>query len=203
MAAYRHGNYPPRNLLRFFLCNRPYLHGPTGYSCHSRTGTRIVRSYLQWIGYADWGPGRRLGLQFLPWFDGGLKPIRLAGVLEFPRSAGFCRHVDLFIIDINLILITFNVIINTSFIIFVRLLKMVIVPLIFCSIVTGISGITDGKSLGRIGLKTIFYYLLTSLCAILIGLTLTNIIQPGVGLEYTSSSPVSYTHLTLPTNREV
>ena len=45
--------------------------------------------------------------------------------------------------------------------IFVRLLKMVIVPLIFCSIITGVSGITDGKSLGRIGLKTIFYYFIT------------------------------------------
>ncbi|SVB59036.1 uncharacterized protein METZ01_LOCUS211890 [marine metagenome] len=67
--------------------------------------------------------------------------------------------------------------------IFIRLLKMVIVPLIFTSIVTGVSGIGGGKNLGRIGMKTFFYYLTTSLCAILIGLTLTNIIQPGDGVN--------------------
>ncbi|SVA63321.1 uncharacterized protein METZ01_LOCUS116175, partial [marine metagenome] len=67
--------------------------------------------------------------------------------------------------------------------VFIRLLKMVIVPLIFTSIVTGVSGIGGGKNLGRIGMKTFFYYLTTSLCAILIGLTLTNIIQPGVGVN--------------------
>jgi len=67
--------------------------------------------------------------------------------------------------------------------IFVRLLKMVIVPLIFTSIVTGVSGIGGGKSLGRMGIKTFFYYLTTSLFAILIGLTLTNIIQPGTGVN--------------------
>ncbi len=65
--------------------------------------------------------------------------------------------------------------------IFVRLLKMVIVPLIFASIVTGVSGISDGKSLGRLGGKTLLYYMFTSLFAILIGLTLTNLIQPGIG----------------------
>ena len=67
--------------------------------------------------------------------------------------------------------------------IFIRLLKMVIVPLIFTSIVTGVSGIGGGKNLGRIGIKTFLYYLTTSLCAILIGLTLTNIIQPGDGVN--------------------
>ncbi len=67
--------------------------------------------------------------------------------------------------------------------IFIRLLKMVIVPLIFTSIVTGVSGIGGGKSLGRIGIKTFIYYLTTSLCAILIGLTLTNLIQPGDGVN--------------------
>ena len=68
-------------------------------------------------------------------------------------------------------------------VIFVRLLKMVIVPLIFTSIVTGVSGIGGGKSLGRIGTKTFLYYLTTSLFAIIIGLTLTNLIQPGNGVN--------------------
>ena len=65
---------------------------------------------------------------------------------------------------------------------FMRLLKMVIVPLIFFSITSGVAGIGENKSLGRLGAKTFGYYLLTSMLAILIGLTLTNIIQPGVGV---------------------
>ncbi|MBT4716332.1 MAG: dicarboxylate/amino acid:cation symporter, partial [Candidatus Marinimicrobia bacterium] len=66
---------------------------------------------------------------------------------------------------------------------FMRLLKMVIVPLIFFSITSGVAGIGENKSLGRLGAKTFGYYFLTSMLAILIGLTLTNIIQPGVGVD--------------------
>ena len=65
--------------------------------------------------------------------------------------------------------------------IFVRLLKMIIVPLIFTSIIIGISSIKDQSKIGRLGLKTFIYYMCTSLFAILIGLTLANVIQPGVG----------------------
>jgi len=79
--------------------------------------------------------------------------------------------------------------------IFIRLLKMVIVPLIFTSIVTGVSGIGGGKNLGRIGMKTFFYYLTTSLCAILIGLTLTNIIQPGDGVNLGSQGAFDHSKL--------
>ena len=83
-------------------------------------------------------------------------------------------------------------------IIFVRLLKMVIVPLIFTSIVTGVSGIGGGKRLGRIGMKTFFYYLLTSLFAILIGLTLANVIQPGVGANLGVLDSFDYSKLQKP-----
>ncbi|MDP8228563.1 MAG: dicarboxylate/amino acid:cation symporter [Candidatus Electryoneaceae bacterium] len=72
--------------------------------------------------------------------------------------------------------------------IFIRLLRMVIVPLIFSSIVTGVSGISDGKSLGRLGGKTFLYYMMTSLFAILIGLMLTNIIRPGDGVSLPTAS---------------
>ena len=65
--------------------------------------------------------------------------------------------------------------------IFIRLLKMVIVPLIFTSIIIGVSSIKDQSKIGRLGFKTFIYYMCTSLFAILIGLTLANIIQPGVG----------------------
>ena len=83
-------------------------------------------------------------------------------------------------------------------VIFVRLLKMVIVPLIFTSIVTGVAGIGGGKSLGRVGMKTFFYYLLTSLFAILIGLTLTNIIQPGIGVNLGTQGSFDYAKLQKP-----
>lgn len=65
--------------------------------------------------------------------------------------------------------------------IFIRLLKMVIVPLVFMSIVSGVSSVGSGKSIGRLGGKTLLYYLSTSIFAILIGLFFANLIQPGVG----------------------
>ena len=51
--------------------------------------------------------------------------------------------------------------------IFVRLLKMIIVPLIFTSIITGVSGIGDGAKLGRLGIKTLLYYITTSLLSLI------------------------------------
>ncbi len=68
--------------------------------------------------------------------------------------------------------------------IFLRLLRMIIVPLIFFSIVSGVLSIGGGGGLGRIGLKTVCYYLSTSLLAILTGLALVNIVRPGIGAEF-------------------
>ena len=65
--------------------------------------------------------------------------------------------------------------------IFVRLLKMVMVPLIFTSIILGVSSIGSGKKIGRIGIKTFIYYLCTSLFAIINGLILSNLFKPGIG----------------------
>lgn len=67
--------------------------------------------------------------------------------------------------------------------IFLSLLKMLIVPLVFASIITGAASIGDPKVLGRIGIKTITLYLLTTVVAIIIGLVLGNFIQPGIGLS--------------------
>ena len=68
-------------------------------------------------------------------------------------------------------------------VIFVRLLKMLIVPLVFISVVLGITNVGSGKRLGRLGFKTLTYYLCTSLFAIVIGLTLANVIEPGSGID--------------------
>jgi Na+/H+-dicarboxylate symporter len=65
--------------------------------------------------------------------------------------------------------------------IFLRGLRMIIVPLIVSSIISGVTSIGTAESLGRLGLKTGLYYISTSLLAILTGLTLVNLIEPGVG----------------------
>jgi Na+/H+-dicarboxylate symporter len=63
---------------------------------------------------------------------------------------------------------------------FMLALKMIIVPLIFSSVVVGIAGLGNTHGFGRLGLKTVGYYALTSLFAILIGLSLVNLMQPGL-----------------------
>ncbi|MFV2058980.1 MAG: dicarboxylate/amino acid:cation symporter [Thiohalomonadales bacterium] len=63
---------------------------------------------------------------------------------------------------------------------FLNALKMLIVPLIVSSIIVGVAGIGGDDSLGRLGGKTLGYYLMTSLLAILIGLFVVNIISPGI-----------------------
>lgn len=67
--------------------------------------------------------------------------------------------------------------------IFLRLLKMIIVPLIVSSITAGVLGVGDTRNLGRLGGKTILYYVTTSAFAIILGLILVNIFRPGEGLE--------------------
>ncbi len=67
--------------------------------------------------------------------------------------------------------------------IFLRILRMIIVPLVFSTIVSGVAGIGNADNLGRLGLKTMAFYLITSLIAILTGLALVNLIQPGVGAD--------------------
>lgn len=82
--------------------------------------------------------------------------------------------------------------------IFMRLLRMVIVPLIFFSIVAGVAGIGDAKSLGRLGAKTLLYYGTTSLLAIMVGLSLTNLIRPGDGLEASADVAIEPSDLETP-----
>lgn len=66
---------------------------------------------------------------------------------------------------------------------FLRLIKMIIVPLVFSTLVIGAASVGDVKKLGRMGGKTIIYYLGTTAFAIGIGLLLANTIVPGAGLE--------------------
>ena len=68
---------------------------------------------------------------------------------------------------------------------FIRLITMVVVPLVFASLAVGTASLGSIKRLGRIGVKTISYYILTTALAVTIGLLLANAIQPGSGLNET------------------
>lgn len=66
---------------------------------------------------------------------------------------------------------------------FVNTIKMLIVPLVFCSIIVGITSMQDTSKMGRIGFKAVMFYLISTAVAISIGLLLGNLLQPGAGLE--------------------
>ncbi len=67
--------------------------------------------------------------------------------------------------------------------VFLRLLRMAIMPLIITSIISGVVSVGSATGLGRLGIKTFSYYILSSLLAIFTGLVLVNIFKPGVGAE--------------------
>ena len=67
--------------------------------------------------------------------------------------------------------------------VFLRALKMIIIPLILSSIISGVTNIGNAENLGRLGAKTIIYYIMTSTIAIITGLILVNIIKPGVNAD--------------------
>ncbi len=66
-------------------------------------------------------------------------------------------------------------------VIFLRMVKMIIAPLLFATLVVGIAGHGDIKSLGKIGIKTVIYFEVVTTLALIIGLTMANIFKPGMG----------------------
>ena len=67
--------------------------------------------------------------------------------------------------------------------IFIKTLKLLVVPLVFVSLVCGASSLAGGNNMGRIGLKTVALYLMTTAIAITLALTVANIINPGLGIN--------------------
>jgi proton glutamate symport protein len=65
---------------------------------------------------------------------------------------------------------------------FLRMIRMIVTPLLFSTVVVGIAGSGDLRSLGRVGLKAIVYFEVATTIALLIGLVLVNVFEPGVGL---------------------
>ena len=80
---------------------------------------------------------------------------------------------------------------------FIKLLKMIIVPLVLTSIVTGVASVGAGAGLGRLFGKTLGYYILTSFLAVMVGLLMVNTIQPGVGADLVSSETREMPDLTV------
>ena len=66
---------------------------------------------------------------------------------------------------------------------FIKLIKMVIAPLIFCVVVTGIAKVGDLKSVGRIGIKALIYFEVVTTFALLFGLVVGNLVKPGAGFD--------------------
>ena len=66
---------------------------------------------------------------------------------------------------------------------FVKLIKMVIAPIIFCTVVSGIAHISDARKVGRVGVKALVYFEIVSTFALIIGLLVANIVQPGAGFS--------------------
>jgi aerobic C4-dicarboxylate transport protein len=66
---------------------------------------------------------------------------------------------------------------------FIKLIKMMIVPIIFCTIVSGIAGMEDMKTAGRVGLKALIYFEVLTTISLILGLAIVNLVQPGHGMH--------------------
>ncbi|EFB5123764.1 cation:dicarboxylase symporter family transporter, partial [Escherichia coli] len=66
---------------------------------------------------------------------------------------------------------------------FVKLIKMIIAPVIFCTVVTGIAGMESMKAVGRTGAVALLYFEIVSTIALIIGLIIVNVVQPGAGMN--------------------
>ena len=97
---------------------------------------------------------------------------------------------------------------------FIKLIGRIIVPIILCTVAVGIAGMEDMKKIGKTGAPALLCVEIASTIALVGGLVIVNPVKPGVGMNIDPASldargieahtgPVSYTHLTLPTNREV
>ncbi|MFT4887045.1 MAG: Na+/H+-dicarboxylate symporter [Pseudohongiellaceae bacterium] len=73
--------------------------------------------------------------------------------------------------------------------IFMRLIRMVVVPLVFVTLISGVVSMGDPSKLGSLGIKTLAIYMATTLAAITIGLGLATIMQPGAGVDFSGSVP--------------
>ncbi|MCH8286333.1 cation:dicarboxylase symporter family transporter, partial [candidate division KSB1 bacterium] len=74
---------------------------------------------------------------------------------------------------------------------FIRLITMIVVPLVFSSLLIGTASLGDPKKLGRIGGKTLLFFLVTTIISCAIGLTLTNVLKPGSDLPQETRNQIT------------
>jgi len=70
--------------------------------------------------------------------------------------------------------------------IFIKLMKMIVIPIVFACMVVGIAGHGDSKALGRIGVRALAYFFMVTTTAIIVGLIIGNLLQPGAGTDLAS-----------------
>ena len=73
--------------------------------------------------------------------------------------------------------------------VFLRLIKMIIAPLVFSTLVVGIAHMEDAAAIGRVGAKAIAWFVLASLVSLTLGLVMVHLFQPGVGLALPTGAP--------------
>src|SRR4029077_18764532 len=66
---------------------------------------------------------------------------------------------------------------------FIKMIKMIIAPIIFCTVVHGVASMQDMKKVGRVGLKALIYFEVTTTIALIVGLIVVNVVQPGAGMN--------------------
>ena len=66
---------------------------------------------------------------------------------------------------------------------FIKMIKMMIAPIIFCTVVHGIASMEDMKKVGRVGLKALIYFEVVTTLALIVGLIVVNVLQPGAGMN--------------------
>lgn len=86
---------------------------------------------------------------------------------------------------------------------FISLMKMLVVPLVFCSIVCGAASIGDTKTLGKVGVRTIIFYICTTMLAVAVALSVASLINPGLGLDMSAVENVKTTIDSSATNTDL
>jgi len=71
---------------------------------------------------------------------------------------------------------------------FIKAIKMIIAPIIFCTVVHGIASMQDMKKVGRVGLKALIYFEVLTTLALIVGLIVANTLQPGAGMNIDAST---------------
>ena len=119
-------------------------------------------------------------------------PALIAGAMILGVLVGFLINTGLSPADAKAAAGNLSIITD----IFLRLIKMIIAPLVFSTLVVGIAHMEDSAAIGRVGVKTLGWFILASLVSLTLGLIMVHLLQPGAGVglpppAISPSSPIS------------